>query len=304
MDLPAPTVCSVFFAHFLLKAPLTWGLLLCFQRTVRLLWVITQAPHNTTSLTPLINARRIFRPRQRTESRKMQSSNVNPKEFWNASPATARGQLYSELMWSLKSSLCENLWTSGKNHSGLYGNTIQYKRQMTALFRQKPDTNSAWQRVSLTVIKVLHFKVTRLKLDPLLRGCRPGREVKQHVKWYDLLCQIAFGMLTCETAIVVCDIRNVPKIASWCAVNESDKFPHPRPSIVVCSDWKHLGIHLPSVTNQVWEVNLGSQTETVSICLFSLASSDPHHPPWQTHISCPPPVILPSATHLLFITRN
>lgn len=39
-------------AHFLLKAPLTWGLLLCFQRTVRLLWVITQAPQNTTSVTP------------------------------------------------------------------------------------------------------------------------------------------------------------------------------------------------------------------------------------------------------------
>lgn len=54
MDLPAPTVCSVFFAHFLLKAPLTWGLLLCFQRTVHLPWVITQAPQNTTCLTPVI----------------------------------------------------------------------------------------------------------------------------------------------------------------------------------------------------------------------------------------------------------
>lgn len=43
------------------------------------------------------------------------------------------------------------------------------------------------------------------------RMTRSGLEVNQHVKWY-LLCQFAFGMLTCETVIVVCDIRNNSKL--------------------------------------------------------------------------------------------
>lgn len=86
MDLPAPTVCILFFAHFLLKSPL-WGLLLSFQRTMILLWVITRAPQNTTSLTPVVNARRrlawIFRPRRSSESRTKECSNSNPKEGWS-----------------------------------------------------------------------------------------------------------------------------------------------------------------------------------------------------------------------------
>lgn len=111
MDLPAPTVCILFFAHFLLKSPL-WGLLLSFQRTMILLWVITRAPQNTTSLTPVVNARRllawIFRPRRSSESRTKECSNANPKEGWSHRQLHVDG--VAVRWWPLGLELDEMLW--------------------------------------------------------------------------------------------------------------------------------------------------------------------------------------------------
>lgn len=111
MDLPAPTVCILFFAHFLLKSP--WrGLLLCFQRTMILLWVITQAPQNSTSLTPVVNAQRrlawIFRPRRSSESRTKECSNMNPKEGWSDQQLHVDGVVVRG--WPVGLALDEMLW--------------------------------------------------------------------------------------------------------------------------------------------------------------------------------------------------
>ena len=50
----SPAVYFSLFAHFPLKAPLMWGLLCCFQRSVRPQWVITQEPSPYTLCNPWV----------------------------------------------------------------------------------------------------------------------------------------------------------------------------------------------------------------------------------------------------------
>lgn len=119
---------------------------------------------------------------------------------------------------------------------------IQYKKQMTALVRQKPDTKSVCKRVSLTVIKVLKVRATRLKLHPALNWCRPVGLEQDDMFWpgSQPACKVvqryASSPLGCWLArlIVVCDIRNVPTIASWCSVNESNRQISSSPTINSC----------------------------------------------------------------------
>lgn len=110
---------------------------------------------------------------------------------------------------------------------------------MTALVRQKPDTKSVCKRVSLTVIKDLKVRATRLELHPALNRCRPvGLEQDDTFSpGSQPACKVAWLVMPvhlCVADLRDCDIRNLPTRASWCSVNESNRQISSSPAINSC----------------------------------------------------------------------